>query len=163
MQGFWSPQNGTKGNVFRDVHELVNFNGKGKYSTPEFVTYSIGLTDLTFLNSDKLGEKYKNDMFVGDFHNGYLYHFELNENRTDFSFTKRISDKIAKGHDELQRLIFAQGFGGITDVETGPDGYLYILATNFGGGDCSPEFPNDPCVPYSGTNNGSVFRIVSVK
>ena len=29
--------------------------------------------------------------------------------------------------DEINQVIFAHGFGGITDLEVGPDGYLYIL------------------------------------
>ena len=36
--------------------KFVDFNGKGKYSAPEFVwEKSIGPTALTFLASDKLG------------------------------------------------------------------------------------------------------------
>ena len=163
VQGFWAPKNETAGNVFQEVEELVYFNGKGEYSSPEFVSYTIGLTDLAFLNSDKLGKKYENDMFVGDFHNDTLYHFDLSKNRMNFSFTKPLDDKIANGYSELEQVIFAQGFGGITDVEMGPDGYLYVLATDFGGGDCIPKFPNDRCIPYSGKNMGSIFRVVPSK
>ena len=162
VQGWWEPKNETAGNVFHDFEELVDFNSKGEYSSPEFVSYTIGLTDLTFFNSDKLGQKYENDMFVGDFHNGTIYHFDLAKNRTDLSFTKPLDDKIVNGYNELENLIFAQGFGGITDLEVGPDGYPYVLATNFGGGDCTPKFPNDPCISYSGTNMGTVFRVVPV-
>ena len=35
------------------------------------------------MTSDKLGAEYKNDMFVGDVHNGRIYHFKLNSERTD--------------------------------------------------------------------------------
>jgi glucose/arabinose dehydrogenase len=35
---------------------------------------------------------------------------------------------MAQKPNELQNVIAGQGFGGITDVELGPDGYLYILA-----------------------------------
>jgi hypothetical protein len=59
VQGFWEPKNDTEGNVFYDTKEIVNFNGKGKYSPPEFVSYTVGLTDITFLNSDKLGKNTK--------------------------------------------------------------------------------------------------------
>jgi glucose/arabinose dehydrogenase len=48
---------------------LVDFGGKGKYSPPEFTWYyPVGPTALKFLNSDKFGKQYENDMFVGDFH-----------------------------------------------------------------------------------------------
>jgi aldose sugar dehydrogenase len=37
-----------------------------------------------------------------------------------------LADKVAdKGED--QQVIFGHGFGGITDLEVGPDGYLYVL------------------------------------
>jgi glucose/arabinose dehydrogenase len=31
-------------------------------------------------------------------------------------------------NSELSSLIFGEGFGRITDIETGPDGLLYILS-----------------------------------
>jgi aldose sugar dehydrogenase len=62
----------------------VDFNGTGKYSPPEFIwNQTIGVTALKFLNSDKLGKQYKDDMFVGDINNGNIYHFDLNKNRTE--------------------------------------------------------------------------------
>jgi glucose/arabinose dehydrogenase len=30
----------------------------------------------------------------------------------------------------MQRVIFGHGFGRITDIKVGPDGYLYILSVN---------------------------------
>ena len=60
---------------------LIDFGGKGKYSSPEF-TWDVAPTAFKFLNSDKLGKQYENDMFVGDINNGNLYHFELNQQRT---------------------------------------------------------------------------------
>jgi hypothetical protein len=44
--------------------------------------YIVGPTALKFLNSNKLGKQYENDMFVGDFHGGIVYQFDLNGNRT---------------------------------------------------------------------------------
>jgi glucose/arabinose dehydrogenase len=62
--------------------DLVDFGGKGQYSDPEFSWEApVGVTSIKFLNSNKLGEQYENDMFVGDFHNGFLYHFDLNKKR----------------------------------------------------------------------------------
>ena len=36
-------------------------------------------------------------------------------------------DHVANTPDEEQSIIFGQGFGVITDIKAGPDGYLYIL------------------------------------
>ena len=44
----------------------------------------MGPTALRFFTSDKLGEKYKNDIFVGDINQGNIYHFKLNKDRTGF-------------------------------------------------------------------------------
>jgi len=41
---------------------------------------------IRFLNSEKLGKQYENDMFVSDIINGNLYHFDLNEERTELKF-----------------------------------------------------------------------------
>jgi glucose/arabinose dehydrogenase len=114
-------------------NDLVDFDGKGEYSDPEFAwNNTVAPTGLEFLDSDKLGERYENDIFVGDFHNGYLYHFDLNKNRTELSLNGLLNDKVANNRDELKPVIFGQGFDGITDIEVGPDGYLYVVSIHPG-------------------------------
>ena len=116
-------------------HGIVKFGGKGKYSPPEFVwNQTAGPTAIKFLNSDKIGKRYVNYMFVGDFHNGYLYHFDLNKNRTELSLKKPLEDKVANSPNELKKggIIFGKGFGGISDLEIGPDGYLYVVSIGEG-------------------------------
>lgn len=113
--------------------QLVNFDGKGKYSDPEFTwTYTVGPTKIKFLNSDKLGVKYKNDIFVSDIKYGRIYHFDLNDNRDALILPGRVADKVANSDEEDKELIFGSGFGGITDMDVGPDGLLYVLS--FGNG-----------------------------
>ena len=108
---------------------LVDFGGRGKYSTPEFVwNQTAGVTAIKFLDSDKLGKDYQNDIFVGDIHNGNLYHFDLSKDRKHLLLDGPLKDKIANNPDELQEAILGRGFNGITDIEVGPDGYLYILS-----------------------------------
>jgi glucose/arabinose dehydrogenase len=114
-----------------DIEDLVIFNGNGKYSEPEFTwNHTAGPTQITFLNSDKFPEKYKDDLFVGDTNNGYLYNFDLNENRTSFILKGALEDMVADNPEELDDVILGQGFGHITDIEVGPDGYLYVLSHN---------------------------------
>lgn len=38
-------------------------------------------------------------------------------------------DKIANAIGEMKDAIFANGFGRITDLEIGPDGYMYVLSS----------------------------------
>ena len=68
-------------------------------------------------------------MFVGDYKNGNLYHFKLNQARTGLVLNyTTLSNKISNTPQDSQPLIFASGFdGGITDLQVGPDGYLYVL------------------------------------
>jgi aldose sugar dehydrogenase len=100
---------------------LVNIGGKGTYRDPEFVwNQPVGPTALKFLNSEKLGKQYQNDMFVGDIINGNLYHFKLNE--------QRMGLLVGKVATNPQAIVFGNGFGGITDIQVGPEGYLYVLS-----------------------------------
>src|SRR5215204_2072673 len=114
---------------------LVSFDGKGEYSDPEFEWRdTLGPTAAKFLNSDKLGAEYVNDMFVGDIVNGRIYHFELNQDRTELILDGLLADKVAATESvtELEQIIFAEGFGGITELEVGPDGYLYVVSLGHG-------------------------------
>jgi aldose sugar dehydrogenase len=114
---------------------IVSFDGKGEYSDPEFEWRdTLGPTAVKFLNSDKLGEEYVNDMFIGDIVNGRIYHFELNQDRTELILDGLLADKVAATESvtELEQIIFAEEFGGITDLEVGPDGYLYVVSLGHG-------------------------------
>jgi len=109
--------------------DLVYFNGKGHYRPPEFTwDKSVAPTALLFLNSDKLGSAYKNDMFIGSVDSGRLFHFDLNENRTGLNLNGTLADKIATDSTEYGSILFAEGFSIITDVKEGPDGYLYVIS-----------------------------------
>ena len=119
-------------------HELVQFDDS-KYSDPEFSWYlPIGVTDIEFFNSDKLGDKYEDNIFVGDINNGRMYFFELNKNRTGLdisnghSYNKSLRDLVADNADEASKVTFGSGFDRITDIETGPDGLLYVLSYDSG-------------------------------
>jgi aldose sugar dehydrogenase len=115
--------------------ELMIYDGS-KYADPIFSWENpVGLTDLEFLNSTALGLKYAYNLFVGDINNGNLYYFELNDNRTgiklDDNDLEGLTDQIADDDQELSEIVFGSGFeDGITDNETGPDGFLYVLTLN---------------------------------
>ena len=114
-------------------NDLIIFDG-AKYGDPIFSWYApVGVTDIAFLNSTRLGEKYDDNVFVGDINNGNLYFFEVNGNRTGVTFhdprlLDLVADPVKEGEDsELSSLILGDGFGRITDIESGPDGLLYIM------------------------------------
>jgi glucose/arabinose dehydrogenase len=121
--------------------DLVDFDGRGRYSDPEFTwQQTVAPTGLDFLDSSALGATYQNDLFVGDYNNGNLYHFDLNQDRTQLVLGGGLADRALDSGDVVGDILFGTGFGGITDVEVGPDGYLYVLT-----------FQDD---------GGSIFRIV---
>jgi glucose/arabinose dehydrogenase len=110
---------------------LVQFGGS-KYYDPVFSwADSFGITDIEFLNSNKLGQKYANNIFVGDITQGNLHFFEVNQNRNGLQFNTQtqpgLSDLVADTDQESSYVVLGTGFIGITDIETGPDGFLYIL------------------------------------
>jgi glucose/arabinose dehydrogenase len=115
-------------------NELIMFDS-AKYQDPVFSWYApVGVTDIEFFNSTKLGDKYYRNLFVGDINYGNLYFFEVNGDRTGVTFQDpRLLDLVAdpvreEGEDsEVSSLILGERFGRITDIETGPDGLLYVL------------------------------------
>jgi aldose sugar dehydrogenase len=132
VHGVWAPDFEEMGRILLDEpNGLVEFHGKGKYSKPEFTwALPIAPTALKFFPSAAYGPDYENDLFVADANTGRIYHFELNENRTSLRLDGVLGDLIAHDEKEMKEIIFAEGFGRITDMQLGPDGNLYILSTN---------------------------------
>jgi glucose/arabinose dehydrogenase len=133
LPGFNSGWNAVTGPIGREgitPQDLVQFQGS-HYADPVFSWLrSEGITDMEIFNSSRLGERYTYNMFVGDINNGNLYFFPINTNRTGFDLggIAGLEDLVADTAEELNAVILGRGFlGGITDIETGPDGYLYIL------------------------------------
>ena len=118
-----------------DINELVTFGGRGKYEEPKVVwARSIGLTSIIFLDSDKLGAQYKDDIFVGDVHNGRIYHFKLNNERNDLLLPESLAGKFIQNpvNPGAEDIVFGDGFSGVTDLTVGPDGYLYVVSIGQG-------------------------------
>jgi hypothetical protein len=67
-------------------------------------------------------------MFVADVIFGNIYQFKLNKQRDGLLLSGPLADKIANNADETFIPWFASGFGAITDLQIGPDGYLYVLS-----------------------------------
>jgi aldose sugar dehydrogenase len=134
VQGIWNVKGEAKGLVASESpNNLVDFNGRGIYSAPEFTwNNTVGPSTLKFLTTDKFGKQYQNDMFVADVNNGRIYHFKLAENRTTLNLHGSLADKVADSDKQLTNIVLAQGFGKITDLEIGPDGYLYVVSHDTG-------------------------------
>jgi len=99
------------------------------YHDPEFswekVVAPAGLGFAEFKETDN----YRNSLFVGDCNNGHLYKFELNQKRDGLEFSSSdLQDKVANKNDSMDEIIIGTGFKCITDMETGPDGFLYLIS-----------------------------------
>jgi glucose/arabinose dehydrogenase len=124
-----------KASLEKDFNEdnLEDFDGKGKYSDPEFSWSSADRlnaapTALLFFNSDNLGSKYEDTLFVGSSKLGTVLNFDLDKNRTNILLSGPLSDKIADNINETSSITFGKDFGLITDLKMGPDGNLYVLS-----------------------------------
>ncbi len=104
-----------------------------QYHDPQFTWMkTVAPTGIAFVNSHQF-EKYKNSVFVGDCNNGNLYRFELNDNRDGFVFkSSQLANKVVGWDDSMDEIIFGTGFGCMTDVVAGPDGFLYIVSLTDG-------------------------------
>jgi hypothetical protein len=61
-----------------DPKGLETFGRNGSYSSPEFTRFnSTALTAAVFLNSEKLGKQYQDDMFLADYKQGYIYQWSF--------------------------------------------------------------------------------------
>jgi glucose/arabinose dehydrogenase len=134
----------TQSGISSGENQLVNLPGS-KYLDPVFSWKApVAVTGIEFLNSSKLGNRYKDNVFVGDYNNGNLYFFELNNTRTGFNFNNSnqlklqqqqagLTDLVVDNDQEESQVTFGSGFGSITDIKTGPaDGYLYIVSISDG-------------------------------
>ena len=123
----WVKLQGLAEQGFNPQSELVQFPNSF-YRDPDFVWEgTIGVTFLQFLQSSKLGQQYANTMFIGDVNTGNLYNFQLNKDRNGLVLQGGLVDKVANTDDDQTPIILGRGFGVITDIKEGPDGFLYIL------------------------------------
>ncbi|MDE1844392.1 MAG: PQQ-dependent sugar dehydrogenase [Thaumarchaeota archaeon] len=103
------------------------------YHDPQFTWQKpVAPTGIAFSSPQGFG-KHKDSVFVGDCNNGNVYRFQLNQNRDGFVFNSpQLADKQANIGDSMSEIVFATGFGCISDVVTGPDGLLYVTSLTDG-------------------------------
>ena len=103
------------------------------YHDPQFTwKKTVAPTGIAFSSPQGFG-KYKDSVFVGDCNNGNVYRFQLNQNRDGFVFNSpQLADKQVNIGDSMSEIVFATGFGCISDVVTGPDGLLYVTSLSDG-------------------------------
>ena len=112
-----------------EIKALVFLSPNSNYSDPEISWLEpTAVTDIEFINSTSLGPDYTNNILVGDNNNGNLYFFKLNDQRNGLE----IQDAVIDSEEELNNYILGTGFGSITDIQTGPDGDIYVVSLESG-------------------------------
>lgn len=130
IQGYWKPHTEKKGPVSLELNDLETFGGHGAYSPPDFVWLNpVAPSAIKFLDSEKYGPQYRNDLLVGDANYGNIYYFKLDDQRMNLELSGKLSDKIANNTEEMNDVIFAKGFGKVADIEIDPEGFLHVLST----------------------------------
>lgn len=114
-----------------------------RYSDPEFSwKYAVAPAGIGFVKGAGLGRKYRGDLFVGaattNLKGGYLFHFNLTRKRNavavnDTRLKDRVADNRAK-YDltQSESILIGRGFGVGTDIQTGPNGNLYVVSPTKG-------------------------------
>jgi glucose/arabinose dehydrogenase len=114
-----------------------------QYSDPEFSwKHVLAPAAIGFLSTRALGPQYQGDLFVGfsttDTEAGPLFRFNLTGNRRKIGVDDpRLEDRVADNvtfHEitESESLRFGTGFGIVTDIETGPNGNLFVVSLDQG-------------------------------
>ena len=136
------------------------------YSDPEFSWYEpVGPTAIAFPDLTSFG-KYSDMLFVGDYHHGRIYNFQLNSDRTEFVFSdQRLSDLVLdKLNDKVEKILFAEGFRTVTDIEFRHDAmYVVSIAGGSAGGSIYKIYPKDPITPLKQYQAGSTHKKIVCK
>jgi glucose/arabinose dehydrogenase len=114
-----------------------------RFSDPEMSwKYEVGPGGIGFLDSGDLGREYDGDLFMGGsrdiLEGGHLFRFDLERNRREIDVhDERLEDGVADNVrkwelTESETFLFGRNFGTGTDIQTGPDGDLYVVSLTRG-------------------------------
>ncbi len=114
-----------------------------QYSDPEFSwKWEVAPGGIGFMMGKGLGGGFHGDLFMGaatpNLEGGYLFKFEMSGKGPMVRVQDRrlhdlVADNLAK-HDitESESLLIGRNFGIVTDIETGPNGNLYVVSLSQG-------------------------------
>jgi uncharacterized repeat protein (TIGR01451 family) len=114
-----------------------------QYIDPEFSwKYALAPSPIGFVRGRGLGPQFEGDLFVGASRttllNGFLFRFKLTADRQHFSFSDpRLADRVADNVDkfdqtESESLLIGKDFGITTDIQSAPNGNLFVVSLSNG-------------------------------
>jgi glucose/arabinose dehydrogenase len=128
------------------------------YSDPEYSwADSIGPTATEFVRSRRMGCALEHALLVGNVNCGEIYRFTLDASRQALSFTTPelqdlVADNVgAECTAEQAETLFGHGFGVVSDIENGPDGFLYVLSIS-----TNSIYRIRPVEPVAGDTDGDL-------
>ena len=134
-----------------------------QYIDPEFSwKYALAPSPIGFVKGRGLGPEFEGDLFAGASRttllNGFLFRFKLTADRQHFSFTDpRLADRVADNLDkfdqtESESLVIGRDFGITTDIQTGPNGNLFVVSLSNG---AVYEIKSKPRLLFTATLTGA--------
>ncbi|HSI75963.1 MAG TPA: PQQ-dependent sugar dehydrogenase [Lunatimonas sp.] len=141
QQTRWPPTN--IADTEEDALERLFMLPNAHYADPEFSwKYEVAPAGFGFINGTGLGPQYNGNLVLGAarefLEGGYLFRLRLTGNRRkiavdDPRLEDRVADNLAK-HDitESESLLFGKNFGIGTDIQSGPNGNLYVVSLSHG-------------------------------
>lgn len=104
--------------------------------------FDVEPAGLGFVRGEGLGKEFDGDIIVGGatplLFDGHLFRLKLDESRMDLVFSDpRLEDRVADNLDkwditESESLLFGKGFGITTDIQTAPNGNLFVVSLTKG-------------------------------
>jgi uncharacterized repeat protein (TIGR01451 family) len=134
-----------------------------QYVDPEFSwKYAVAPAGIGFIKGRGLGPQYEGDLLVGASRttllNGFLFRFRFTANRQHFAFSDpRLEDRVADNVDkfdqtESESLVIGRDFGVATDIETGPNGNVFLVSLSNG---AVYEIKSKSSLLFTATLNGA--------
>ncbi len=134
-----------------------------QYVDPEFSwKYAVAPSPIGFVKGRGLGPDYEGDLLVGasrvTLANGYLFRFNLSADRQHFSFSDPdLADLVADNLDkfdlaESETLLVGRDFGITTDIQTGPNGNVFVVSLSNG---AVYEIKSKPSLVFTAALNGA--------
>jgi aldose sugar dehydrogenase len=107
------------------------------YSDPELSwRFEVAPAGLGFITGRALGPQFEGDMVLGAarpfLENGFLFRIELTGNRREVTGPRVIENNNKWDGTGSERLLFGRNFGVSTDVQTGPNGNLFVVSLTNG-------------------------------
>lgn len=145
-----------EGRTYANLHTTQNPGGEVRgqivvtdrapvshYSDPEFSwKFEVAPAALGFIRGRALGPQYDGTMLVGAarpfIEGGHLFRLRLTGNRRKIAVDDpRLEDRVADNlhkfdTTESDDLLFGAGFGVATDIQTGPNGNVFVVSLTNG-------------------------------